>query len=235
MAKYTIITTEVTAFSDKYCVAGWSPERGAMVRPEPPGTIAGSVGARFWPPDYVGDGRVFDVGSRVTFEAEGAAADFPYPHATEDVVLLPDSAISSVKRMTLQATAAAVAGSVSATIQDAFDGGLHVTNSGLLYVPSGFVGRSLGAIEIDGGVTFWEKTFTGKAKKLRARVELGGTSYDIPVTSDAWNVAWRTQGLDAVQGKADTAARTHIRLGLARPFSARPDECFVQMNDLYFL
>lgn len=231
-----MITTDVTSFGDElYCVAGWDVERRTMVRPEPPGTVASSGAARFWNSDYVGPGKVFQVGSPVTFEGNQAPAGFPYPHATEDVILRPESQIKSDRKVSLAETAALAAGSVSASVTQVYDGGARTTSSGLLYVASGHIGRSLGAMEIKGGVVFHEKRFPQKPTKLRVRLALGHQTYDLPVTSTAVSALWRAEGLDALQKKADRSNRIHIRLGLARPFAARPAECFAQVNGLYLL
>jgi hypothetical protein len=235
MAIHKLLITDITAFGDLYCVAGWDQERQSMIRPEPPDTNANSLATRFWNNNYVGPDKVFWVGHVVQFEATTAPKTFPYPHATEDVIVRPSTMIQQLERLTLEQTAAYAAGSVSETIEQAYDGGLAKTNSGLAFVPRGYKGRSLGALQTDHtSFEFWEKTYPGKAPKLRVLTELNGQQYDLPVTDFAAHTIWRGQGLVALQERADAASGSHTRLGLSRPFAAQPDACFVQVNGLYF-
>lgn len=236
LTNYKILVTDVTEFGELFCVAGWDLLSGRMVRPEPPGTSANAVAGRFWTAEHVGADKVFSVGNVVTCQGVNAPKGFSYPHATEDVVLDAGSMINVVSRETLAATAGMVAGSVSQTLAAVYDGGLARRANGKAYVSKDHNGRSLGAIEIaSDALQFHENRYKPDKPKLRSWVTVGGISYDIPVTAVAAHQRWRKDGLAALTADAANAGRIHLRMGLARPWSAQPDECFVQINGILFL
>jgi hypothetical protein len=147
MPNYEIVVTDVTCYGSLYCVAGWDLERGRMIRPEPPG--AGPAEAsKFWDGRFAGPRQVFSVGNVVRFKAARPPAGFLFPHATEDRIVAGGTDIELVRELDVPEMITAAAGSRSGTLTDAFDGGLVRASSGKAYVPSGYKGRSLGAVEI---------------------------------------------------------------------------------------
>lgn len=235
MTDYRIVITDVTEFGDRFCVAGWDLLSSRMVRPEPPDTVANSVAARFWTEQHCGIGKVFDLGNVVTCQGVNAPPGFPYPHATEDIVLNANSTITVVSKCTHESMVAQVAASVSAALPDVYDGGLIRPASGKAYVSKDHPGRSLGAVEINpASLQFHVNTYNPEKPKLRARITVAGSNYDLPVTALAAHKRWREDGLQALVNDAANAQRVHLRMGLSRPFAARPDECFSQINGVIF-
>jgi len=90
MLSYEIVVTDVTCYGNLYCVAGWDPGRGHMVRPEPPGANAAEA-SKFWDEERAGVGRIFSAGNVVRFAAMPPPSNFPFPHATEDRILVKES------------------------------------------------------------------------------------------------------------------------------------------------
>ena len=233
MTEYKIVVTDVTEFGDLFCVAGWDLISSRMVRPEPPGTTAKSVEGRFWKSEHVGADKSFNVGNVVTFSGINAPDSFPYPHATEDVVIEAGSTITVVSRETLAATTAMVTGSLSRTLPAVYDGGLLRRPNGKAYVPRDHNGRSLGAIEVaSDALVFHENRYNPEKPKLRAWVTVGGITYNIPVTSVAAHKRWRQGGLAALAADVANAQGLHLRMGLARPWHGQPDECWAQINGI---
>lgn len=236
MAAYEIIVTDVTSYGTLFCVAGWDRNLGQMVRPEPPTANVMNEASRFWDSLWAGPGRLFCVGNVVSFEALDPPPYFPYPHATEDCLVATGRPSQTLGQLTLQQVAAAVAPGVSLSLPAAFDGGLIHAPSGKAYVPIGHQGRSLGAIEIvPNHLDFYENTYDPNKRKLRARITAYGNIYDLSVTAVAARARWNAQGLPSLRAEAQNSQRIHVRLGLSRPFPAMPNECYVQINGLYFL
>jgi hypothetical protein len=233
---YEIVVTDVTCYGSLYCVAGWDRLSGGMIRPEPPGATARMESSRFWGAQLAGPGKVFSVGNVVRFVAAPALPDFLLPHATEDRVVDLASGIQVLGYLSAPQLAAAAAAGVSASLDAAFDGGLVRPPSRKAYVPTGHRGRSLGAIEIaPTDIIFFENDFDPTKRKLRARVTVGGIVYDLSVPADAARTRWKAGGLQALRADLNASNRVHVRAGLSRPFSARPNECYSQVNGVYFL
>lgn len=236
MATYEILITDVTCYSNLYCVAGWDVQAGRMIRPEPPSANMTYEPSKFWDGQYAGRGRMFAVGNVVRIDANPPPAQFPFPHATEDRIVDTSTTIQVLRALDSPGTVAAVSAGVSPTLEAAFDNALVRPFSGKAYVPAGHKSRSLGAVEIrPNQLQFLENTYNPNKPKLRARVEIGGNLYDLPVTADAANTRWQQNGLAALQGDVQASGRLHVRVGLSRPFAAMPNQCFVQINGVYFL
>jgi hypothetical protein len=234
MPKYEVIITDVTTYRDRYCVAGWDINRNNMVRPEPPGANAADEPSRFWDSQWAGPGKFFDLGNVVRFEANPPPGNFPFPHATEDRIWV--KATDQAPTRTLSATQLAATVGVSAGINAAFSGGLVRAVSGKAYVPRDFVGPSLGAITVSANaLTVFENTYDPAKPKLRAHLAEAGLRYDLALTADAARTRWLSAGLNALRADIRACNRIHVRLGLSRPFWGRPDECYAQINGLYFL
>src|SRR5262249_36321942 len=125
---------------------------------------------------------------------------------------------------------------VSLAVGEAFDGALVMPVSGKAYMPRDQRARSLGAVQIQPAqVHFFENRYDPARPKLRARLANDGRQYDLSVTAAAARTRWQANGLGALQADAAASNRLHVRLGLSRPFPAMPDQCYVQMNGVYFL
>lgn len=239
MNVYQLAITDVTRYGELYCVAGWDLQRGRMVRPEPPGANAGYEPSRFWRGEYAGPGKVFDVGNVVTLaSALSPPADFPLPHRREDRIVQWGSNLNLDFYLDTPDLINAVAGSVSANVRLAFDGGLvkawNGAGSTKAFVKLGHDGRSLGALETTPDkVHFKESSYDPAKLQLRALVRDGITTYDLSVTSEELKRIWKSEGISAVRDKIAQGDRLHIRLGLSRPFPARPNECYAQVNGIF--
>jgi hypothetical protein len=232
---YEIIVTDVTCYGTLYCVAGWDSQAGGMVRPEPVGASPAIEASRFWNSGFAGPGKLFSVGNKVRFEAALPPPNFPFPHATEDRILITAPPAGNVGQMSLAETAQAVAAGVSTSLSAAFGGALVRTASSKAYVPAGHNGCSLGAIEIASTqMTFYEDNSSSKSK-LRAVIRDGNIGYNLSVPADAARTRWKAGGLAALRADLEAAGSVHVRVGLARPFSAMPSQCFAQVNGIYFL
>jgi hypothetical protein len=228
--------TDVTCYGALYCVAGWDRHAGGMIRPEPPGANMASEPSKFWDARFAGSARTFSVGNVVRVEASPPPPGFPFPHATEDRIVSAGTQIQVLGVLDLPGTVAAVAAGVSPTLAAAFDGALVRAGSGKAYVPAGHNGRSLGAVDIAAAqIGFFEDSYQGGNPKLRARLTMGGVVYDLSVPADAARTRWKTGGLAALQADVQAGRRLHIRVGLSRPFPAMPNQCYAQINGIYFL
>lgn len=241
MAIYRLAITEVTRYGDLYCVAGWDLDRRAMVRPEPPGATNANPPSRFWSSQYAGAGKAFEVGNVVRLGDAGLPPmDFPWPHRTEDVIVVGGSSINIEGAVGEEELAQAVQGSVEPTVRAVFDQGLvrawNGAGSTKAYVVEGHQGRSLGAVELlPNRIRFVEDAFNPAKPQLRAHLQDGLVTYNFSVTSDVLKGLWKAQGLDAVKALRDDCEKVHVRVGLARPFEYQPTRCYAQVNGMYFL
>jgi hypothetical protein len=233
MAVFEIIVTDITCYGTLYCVAGWDRRRRQMIRPEPPTASNTSEGSRFWNEHHVGPGRPFSIGNIVRFDASPPPHEFPFPHATEDCLVNLSRPIDVVGRLTLPQIAQAVAGGISSSLEAAFDGGLVRASFGKAHVAGGYLGRSLGAIEISPNrLHLYIDTYEDK-QRLRSRIRIRNNLYDLSVPADAARKRWKEGGLQALQADANSSSRIHVRVGLSRAFDGHP--CYAQVNGLYFL
>lgn len=236
MATYEMIVTDVTCYGTLYCVAGWDIQNGRMIRPEPPGSNTAVESSRFWGDAFAGPGKIFSVGNIVRFDAADPPAHFPFPHATEDRILIAGSNITSLRQIAPSQVAHDVAVGLSPSLQHVFGGKLIRTNSGKAYVPAGEQTCSLDAIEIaPGSISFYEENPSPGKRRLRALINQSGLGYDFSVPADAARSRFLQAGCAALQADAAASQRIHVRLGLSRPFPAMPDSCYAQINGLYFL
>lgn len=241
MPSHRLIITEVTSYGDLYCVAGWDVDRGAMIRPEPYSANAAVQASRFWREPFAGPGKLFEVGNFVRLaDITDAPFDFEFPHRTEDRIVTRGSEAEILSQHSPAQIAQAVAGGVSNSLRAVFGPNLQRTWTGpgstKAYVPRGNVGRSLGAIETTPTrVRLTENTYNPAKPQLRALIKDGLTTYDLSVTSASIRTLWKAQGVDAVRAELANCQRVHIRVGLSRPFPDKPNECYAQVNGLYFV
>ena len=235
MPTYNLIITDVTRYGDLFCVAGWDLDNGGMIRPEPPTANAVAEASRFWPVQHAGPGKFFAVGNRVRFNAAMPPANFPFPHATEDRLVVPgNSAVTG--QMTAPEIVQSVALGISASLDDVFGGELHRAHSGKAHVAAGAQTGSLDAIEIDpGDIGFYEDNPSPGKRRLRALIDHDGIEYDFSVPADAARARFLAGGVAALEADAQASQTIHVRLGLCRPFAAMPNSCYAQVNGLYFL
>jgi hypothetical protein len=236
MRAFEMIVTDVTCYGSRYCVAGWDRLSKRMIRPEPSSANVIVEASRFWESNLAGPGRPFAVGNIVKFEAAKPPAEFPFPHASEDVIVAARTIPKIEGYLSLGDVASAVAAGVAPTLKSAFGDALVRADSGKAYIPSGHVGRSLIGLEkAPKEIKFYENNYDPDKIQLRATVFDGGTSYDMSVTAEAARTRWKTGKIAGLDADLEASKRVHMRVGLARPFPAKPNECFLQVNGLYFL
>ena len=236
MPTYDIVVTDVTRYGSLYCVAGWDLGAGVMIRPEPPGANNAAEASRFWNENNAGPGKFFAVGNRVQFNAAKPPAEFPFPHATEDRIVVLGETSKVVEKITEADIVQTVAQGLSASLAQAFGGHLQRAPSGKAYVAAGTQTRSLDAIEvIPASIKFYEENQGPNKRRLRARLHQNGVIFDLSVPADAARTCFLTNGVAALTQDVQNSARIHVRLGLCRPFAAMPNSCYAQVNGLYFL
>lgn len=235
MPTYKLIITDVTRYGSLFCVAGWDLNNGGMIRPEPSTANAIAEASRFWGDQYAGPGKFFAVGNVVRFDAALPPANFPFPHATEDrLVVAGNSAI--VGHMAPTQIAQAVAPGVSASLGAAFGGQLHRAYSGKAHVIAGTQTCSLDAIEVaPDSISFYEDNPSPGKRQLRALIDEDGVEYDFSVPADAAKSRFLAGGIAALEADRQASQNIHVRIGLCRPFAAMPNSCYAQVNGLYFL
>jgi hypothetical protein len=223
MAKYRLLVTDITEYGSLRCVAGWDLEREKMIRPEPaPGD--------FWSGTAVGPTGQFRRGAIVDFEAHSPNPTTDYPHRTEDRVVAGQ--VNYVRTLSPADRQMILAQMVSPDLQNLFSGKLQAEGFAG-FVALGTRCRSLGAIEIEpSAVSVYEDLGWGK-KRLRIRLPIQNRIVAPSITSALVRRIYREAGLDALRAQLSSAKCLHLRIGLARAFSSKPDRCYLQVNDIY--
>lgn len=221
---YRIAVTEVTLYGPLLrCVAGFDLDREVMVRPEP-------GPARFWEARVCGANTTFHPGHVVSFLGERPPTALP--HNTEDVV------VSGIPRRT--GVLADYAFKRTLTRAEAFSPvqvfGEHLRFDGdKAYVPAGAACGSLACQTVDGAeVALFDQVYKNE-HRLRAGLSIGGHVLHLSVAAKNLKQAFENDGLAAAQALVPGDGRVHVRLGLARPFDAAPDRCYLQVNGLQAL
>ncbi|WP_226635222.1 dual OB domain-containing protein [Novosphingobium profundi] len=235
MPTYELIITDVTCYGPLFCVAGWDLNNGGMIRPEPPGANTFSEASRFWDAQHAGPGKLFAVGNVVRLDAAQPPANFPFPHATEDRIVVAGTMTRIAQMVPAQIVQAVMPG-VSSSISRSFGGQLHRANSGKAHVVAGVQVGSLDAVNIQpAAISFYEDNPSPGKRRLRALINEGGVQYDFSVPADTARTRFLTGGVAAVQADVAASRFIHVRLGLCRPFAAMPNSCYAQVNGLHFL
>jgi hypothetical protein len=84
-------------------------------------------------------------------------------------------------------------------------------------------------------LNFVESNWHG-TRKLRGLIRGGPINFgtaNFGITATTYRQVFLSEGLDAVSALQPADGRIHVRIGLSRPFAARPNECFVQINGIY--
>ena len=230
---YEILITEVTCYGSLRCIAGWDINSGAMVRPEPTTANNADEASRFWDSTLAGTGRLLDVGNVVSLEAEPSARpDFPFPHATEDRVVLQGAIPHVIGALNMADLQAAVAPGISPNLAAAFDGGLNQYGNGKAWVAPGHQGRSLGALETAASnLTIFEDTSPAGKRQLRALLVEGTNRFDLSLTAEAYKGVWPSTDAYTLRQQVHGLGRIHLRVGLARAFGNFG--CMAQVNGIY--
>jgi hypothetical protein len=118
----------------------------------------------------------------------------------------------------------------------AFDAALVRPMSGKPYVRKGQHARSLGAVEVmPNQIRFYENTYAANKPRLYGILMIDANRYALSVTADAARTRWRTSGLAALLADTQASGRLHVRFRLSRPWAAKPDQCYAQINGVYYM
>ena len=231
MADFVLAITEVTEMGARYCVAGWRPDAKCMVRPLP--------GARNWTA-YQLEKHSVRPGRMIRVTATGAAYRGTYPHRTEDTVV--DETVEAVAGEGSVSWFGPGAPQVHGSLEEAFSGFLEVSgswhgvNTGV-FVPAGAQTRSLVALEIEAeSLFFFERDYDDKLS-LRGQLTDPNGCYNLAVVSRSLRETWRSEGIAAVKTLLPRKGKLHVRVGLARPWTAEnrpPNQCYLMINGVYW-
>ncbi len=217
---HEIVVTEVTLYGKLRCVAGFDRRIGRMVRPEP---VAGG----FWPAIVCGPNTTFHPGHVVRFRGE--TPDTAMPHRSEDVVVAGDpyrsGVLSEVEFKTVLARAADISAEVAFGPHLVFDG----TKA---YVPAGSPCGSLACETVLAERLGLSELVFGDEHRLKLGIELRGHKLLLPVGAKDLKQAFQKEGLADAKALLPERGLCQVRLGLARPFDAAPDRCYLQVNGI---
>ena len=206
-----ILITDVTEMHEgNYCVAGWNPSTGNMVRPLPNGSN--------WTEAQLTKYGI-QPGATIQATASGAPAGGVYPHRTEDTPI----DLGSVKLIGAgpKGWFGAGAPSLARSLAAAFQNNLQTTGvwDGArkgAYIQEGTQIGSLAAVKIcRPNLEFFEDDFKGK-KSLRAYMTDNDARYSLPVVAENLRELYRSKGVAAVNKLLPKTGNLHVRVGLAR-------------------
>jgi hypothetical protein len=224
-----IVITDVTEMHQgNYCVAGWRPSTGRMVRPLPNGGN--------WTEQLLARNQVAP-GAMIEFRATGARPTGLYPHLTEDNPIDPNTIRPLSQR--LQQWFGTGAPPTAATLADAFRGYVQTTGEWNAAKKGAFVQEgtrigSLAAVKVRcGSLEFYEDDYRGK-KSLRAYLDDSVERYSLPVVARSLREAYRSKGQRSVNQLLPDRGYLHVRVGLARAWVGQPERCTVMINGVYW-
>lgn len=224
-----ILITDVTEMHQgNYCVAGWNPKTGTMVRPLP--NSSNWTGAQLTK-------HGIQPGATIEVTAGGAAAGGVYPHCTEDTPI----DLGSVKLISAGPKAWFGAGTppLASTLAGAFQNNVQTTGiwNGArkgAFIQEGTQIGSLAAVKISRpNLEFFEDDFKGN-KSLRAYMTDNDARYSLPVVAKNLRELYRSKGVAAVNKLLPKSGDLHVRVGLARAWSGQPGKCTVMINGVYW-
>lgn len=221
-----ILITDVTEMgASKYCVAGWCQASNAMIRPLPNGGN--------WPAGLL-NGKGVAPGVTLDATPSNQPLHGVYPHRTEDTAIDPVSA--QVIHPGPTNWWGPGAPPTAATLNAAFAG--NVQHSSVwngrhqgVYVPENTNTRSLWGLQLQR-----QQLQLVHEDKLKAYLNDGQHTYVLSVSSRLLKEAFRAGGLPAANAVLPNNGLLHVRVGLARAFSAAyyPDRCYVMVNGVHW-
>lgn len=212
-----VITSDITYMKEAYCVAGWNPSGRHMKRL--------LINGKHWE-----DSDLKRIGRYASLLVNVIPAESrrDFPHQTEDIWIDADFKVirtyDDPKKL-----AEDLRLSASPTIQKAFNGKLQENS----YVPAGTECPSLGAVIIPSqNITFFKDS-----GKLRIRiVDNDKTEYDLRVTCK-----YLRDLLDNMKNLEDfnaemqaSGSKAHVRVGLAKPYAYKDNNCYLMGNGVFF-
>ena len=219
-----VTLSEVTEMkNDMVCIAGWSDDLGAMVRP-----LCGSAGDH-WPARLANEG-VLVVGNVLAVKLLHSKSTRAIPHAFEDTLV--DQDIQVVETLDGSELRGKLAESVTPTVGRLFADQLEEKK----YVVEGTRCPSLGALEIDARCVGFENRYGAPRCWF---YDGDNIPFNLPLTSRHLRILSRTEGVKALEGMKRRSRRAHIRLGLAGGWTGDDDDfdpprCYAQVNGIIF-
>jgi hypothetical protein len=227
--KLRILVTDVTEMHHgNYCVAGWDSSAGKMVRPLPNGS--------HWTGEQLTKYGV-QPGAVIEFNTTGSAAGGSYPHRTEDTPI--DLASVKLIGKGTQPWFGSGAPPLATTLAAAFQNSVQTTRvwDGArqgAYVKDGTeIGSLAGVRIVRPNLEFFEGDYDGK-KSLRAYITDKDAQYSLPAVAKNLRELYRSSGVEAVNKLLPKNGNLHVRVGLARAWSAQPEKCTVMINGVYW-
>ena len=216
-----ILITDVTEMSPgTYCVAGWDSANKRMVRPLPDGG--------HWPEALIAKHRI-EPGVVLSATPRGQASG-TLPHLTEDTPIDANSvrAIQSSPKWVGSGAPRA-----SGSLESGFGGNLQWNSTFRdvrqgVYVATGTKCDSLTAVNIDSA----NLSFVEPFDRLKAVLNDGAASYQLPVSSHIFKEAWRKGGIRGATSLLPKRDVLHVRVGLARDFAGQPNRCYLMVNGI---
>jgi hypothetical protein len=214
-----ILITDVTEMSGtNYCVAGWDTTNKRMVRPLPDGG--------HWAKTLITKYKI-QPGVVVSVTPLGQATG-TLPHLTEDTPV-DSSSIKAVQSAPNWVGSGAP--KASASLGEGFGGNLRWNSTFRnvhqgVYVAASTNCDSLAAVNI--GST--NLSFVESFDKLKAVLNDGTATYQLPVSSHVFKEAWRQSGVSGATSALPKRTVLHVRVGLARAFEDQPNKCYLMVN-----
>jgi hypothetical protein len=212
-----VITSDITYMKETYCVAGWNPAAGQMKRL--------LINGKHWTDEDLG--RMGKYASLIVSVIPSEnIRDFP--HRAEDIWISDD--LKVIKNYeNPRKLAEDLKESVSPTIQRVFRGKLQEKS----YVPEGEKCSSLGAIIIPSK----DITFVKENGKLRVHfIDDDKEDYNLRVTCK-----YLRDMLDDLDNLDDfnkemkaSGSKAHVRVGLAKPYAYKNNNCYLMANGVFF-
>lgn len=212
-----VTTSDITYMKESYCVAGWNSSGHHMKRL--------LINGRHWK-----DNDLKKIGKYALLLVNVIPTEHSrdFPHRTEDtwiddnfrVLRTYDAPKKLAEDLRL---------STSPTIQRAFDDKLQENS----YIPAGTECPSLGAIIVPAqNITFFKDN-----GKLRIKVtDNDKTEYDLRVTCKYLrDLLDKMNNLDGFNAEMQTSGtKAHVRVGLAKPYAYKDNNCHLMGNGVFF-
>lgn len=222
MSREHLTVTVVTRMNEgRRCVAAWSHNRGQIVRPLPNGDYFSGPfldkygivpGTKLWVDPIAIRARSFphhnnDMGiSKAGIEYENQGGNDW--HTRLD--MRPNE-----------------------TLEDCFEDRLETSSQyhgyRKVFVSGGTQCPSLGGVMTStNNIVYFEESFGGGPRKLRAKISIGLNRYNLPVTSHQLLTQYENVGVAVLNDEKSNFRQAHMRLGFAMPYGE--NRCALQLN-----